>query len=115
MNQKDALDSMRQRVYAGYRRSTARQTMSPAIFGYALGTKNPPPTLLILGLAHRSRQRVQASLQNVRIINLGFCAGCVPCMRRIYVSASALARLACKGVLFALGVLPLAFLFGDFL
>ena len=50
--------------------------------GYALGTKNPPPTLLILGLAHRSRQRVQASLQNVRIINLGFCAGG---MRRIYI------------------------------
>ena len=42
--------------------------------GDALGTKNPP-TLLILGLAQRSRQRIQASLQNVRIINLGVCAG----------------------------------------
>ena len=73
---------MRQRVYAGYRRSTARQMMSPAIFGYALGTKNPPPTLLILRLAQRSRQRVQASLQNVRIINFWVCAGG---MRRIYI------------------------------
>ena len=30
------------------------------------------------------------------------------------VSATALARLACKGVLFALGALPLALAFGDF-
>ena len=59
---------------------TARQMMSPATSG--LSIKNPPPTLLIPGLAERSRQRVQASLQKVRIINFWFCAGA---MRRIYI------------------------------
>ena len=57
----------------------AGQTMPPAIFGYAPGMRQVQKIPMATLVDSRARPE---SLQTIRIINLGFCAGG---MRRIYI------------------------------